>query len=106
MGTCLNFRTRRIRPQEQAFNPAAQGFSGPVTVDLSQHAEITVQALGYFLQRFRINRRPLAFPRPDFPLAAGQARLPQIGPARFDDEACEVDPCVCAVQVLLAGMQM
>jgi len=40
----LNLRTLAIRPQEQAFNPTAQSLSGPVSIHLSQHAEITVEA--------------------------------------------------------------
>jgi hypothetical protein len=45
---------------------------------LPQHSEIAVEALGHISQRCGIDGRSLAFPRPDFLPALGQACLPQI----------------------------
>jgi hypothetical protein len=67
---------------------------------------IAVETLRKLLQRFGINRRSLAFPGPNFPLAGGEARLAEVGAARLDDEAGEIDARVGAVQMLFTRMQM
>src|ERR1700735_3307037 len=98
-----DFRAPGVRLQKQALDAPADGFTGVVSAHLSEHAQIAVEALRNILQRSRIDRRSVAFPRPDFLLALREARSPQINAPRFDDEARKIDASVGEIEMFLFG---